>query len=173
MKRKFITLAMIGALSFNAVAEELSGDQSDACAAILCLSSGERPGECAAPLARYFGINRKKFQDTVNARKDFLSLCPISTSDPNMDSLENAIANGAGRCDAASLNASQSTVVYVDRCTSGYIGDFCEQVPVTVINPTLPDYCSAYNQHGYTYQVGAATYVGNPMEGGQWVTASK
>ena len=38
---------------------ELSGDTKLACEAILCLSSGTRPGECGPALSRYFGISKK------------------------------------------------------------------------------------------------------------------
>ncbi|WP_368044266.1 TrbM/KikA/MpfK family conjugal transfer protein [uncultured Bilophila sp.] len=41
---------------------ELSGDTKLACEAILCLSSGTRPGECGPALSRYFGISKKKME---------------------------------------------------------------------------------------------------------------
>ncbi len=73
--------------------DELTGDTRYACEALLCLSSGIRPGECSPSLSRYFGITRKKWKDTLNARRDFLRLCPVS-SDPGMPSLVEAIVNG-------------------------------------------------------------------------------
>lgn len=175
MKLKLLTLALITSLSTAALAEgqKLTTDESDACAAVLCLSSGKRPDECNPPLARYFGIHFKNPQDTINARKDFLALCPTSNDDTQMKSLESAIANGAGRCDAAALNSSQTKVVYVQRCDSNgsFLGEGgCWEEPVTVIDPSLPDYCSTYSQHGYTYRVGTATYVGDPLNGGHWTT---
>lgn len=39
---------------------ELTGDTKLACEAILCLSSGKRPGECGPALSRYFGISHKE-----------------------------------------------------------------------------------------------------------------
>ena len=82
---------------------ELTGTVKLACEALLCLSSSSRPGECSPSLDHYFGIKKDKWSDTLDARKDFLNLCPAS-SEPGMPSLVNAIADGAGFCDAASLN---------------------------------------------------------------------
>lgn len=47
-----------------------------ACEAVLCLSSPTRPGECAASISHYFGIVMSKPWKTVQARKNFLKLCP-------------------------------------------------------------------------------------------------
>lgn len=82
---------------------ELTGTVKLACEAILCLSSSTRPGECSPSLDHYFGIKKDKWSDTLDARKSFLRLCP-AVSEPGMSSLVNAIADGAGFCDAASLN---------------------------------------------------------------------
>ena len=80
----------------------LTGDVRTACEAILCLSTGERPHECSAPLRRYFSIKHKKLHDTIKARKNFLQLCP--SDDAGMHGFIDALANGAGRCDADELN---------------------------------------------------------------------
>ena len=39
-----------------AQAEELTGDTKLACEALLCLSSGTRPGECNESIKKYFSI---------------------------------------------------------------------------------------------------------------------
>ena len=83
---------------------ELSGDTKLACEAILCLSSGTRPGECGPALSRYFGISKKKWKDTVRARRNFLNQCPTVGEDASMPTLVDAIVNGAGRCTAELLN---------------------------------------------------------------------
>lgn len=62
----------------NFEADLLSGDTKSACEAILCLSSAERPEECAPSLNRYFSINAKKWKDTIKKRENFLKLCPAS-----------------------------------------------------------------------------------------------
>lgn len=172
LKKNLFFLVLMATVG-GASADPLSGDQSDACAALLCLSSGQRPSECSGPLARYFSINHKKLQDTINARKNFLSICPITSADPQLESLKDAVANGAGRCDASSLNESNTSVVYIERCGDNSEGYGCWQEPMTVINPNLPDYCASYVQHGYTYKVNTITYVGNPMEGGHWINIAQ
>lgn len=58
--------------------DELTGDIRLACEALLCLSSSERPNECAPSLSRYFSISAKKWKDTVKKRRNFLNLCPTS-----------------------------------------------------------------------------------------------
>jgi hypothetical protein len=111
MKKKFFVVAALvaalGAGASTANAQDvLSGDTRLACEAILCLSSGTRPSECAPSLSRYFGINKKKFSDTIKARLNFLELCPVASQSPEMRSLVSAISRGAGRCDAPSLNST-------------------------------------------------------------------
>lgn len=140
----------------------LTGDTRLACEAILCLSSSIRPGECTPSLARYFGINRRKFSDTIRARLNFLDLCPVASQTAEMRSLVAAISRGAGRCDAASLN---QTLVF---WSGGWQGGS------TYIGNRLPDYCAAYTGHQYTDFVTSGTlprYVGLPERGGYWVEA--
>ena len=125
-----------------------------ACEALLCLSSGTRPDACMPSLTRYFSISFRRWSDTVRARQNFLNLCPIVGRDTAMSSLTFAISNGAGRCDAASLNASLQ------------MGDESE----TYISNQLPDYCAAYIHHGYTdINDKTPVYLGDPMQGGYWV----
>ena len=103
---KFLTLLVLFLFPFAAQADnqELSGDTKLACEAILCLSSGTRPGECGPSLSRYFGISHKKWKDTVKSRRNFLNQCPTVGEDPSMPTLVEAILNGAGRCTADLLN---------------------------------------------------------------------
>lgn len=68
-------------LSNGSKVELLSGDKKTACEVILCLSSPHRPNECVPPLQRYFAIKFKKPWQTIQARKDFLNLCPQDNSD--------------------------------------------------------------------------------------------
>lgn len=109
MKRLAIFSALAATLcaSVPAQADDLfTGDVKLACEAVLCLSSGTRPSECAPSLQRYFSISMKKFSDTLKARKNFLNLCPAASQDENMVKLVDAITNGAGRCDYAALNST-------------------------------------------------------------------
>lgn len=139
----------------------LTGDVKLACEATLCLASGTRPQECMPSLRRYFSISYRRFVDTVRGRINFLKLCPSANQSPQMAALVEAIANGAGQCNAATLNVT--TLVMQ---TGG--GD-----SVTFISNQLPDYCSAYLGNQYT-NLGGSTpkYVGSPLRGGYWVNAS-
>jgi hypothetical protein len=182
-----------------AVAEEIfTGDKRLACEALLCLSSGVRPGECNPALSRYFSITHKKPGKETNMRKSFLELCPAASENAEMRNLTDAIANGAGRCDANYLNRThrQSVQVYActpqtttrqgrssgttrtpatpvsnqaaGRYTSDQPGMNCTPNTIRVINNRLPAYCVAYSGHEYTYQIGV-TYVGDRLHGGHWV----
>lgn len=62
----------------NAMADSLTGDAKDACEALLCLSSSDRPGECDPPIARYLSIVKRTAKKTAQARADFLKLCPVA-----------------------------------------------------------------------------------------------
>lgn len=151
----------------------LTGDPATACKVILCLSSGKRPEECNPPLEQFFSISRKHWSDTVNARRDFLKLCPSSndTSSTNMPALIDAMANGAGQCDPASLNRN---IAYVQKETcEGYGEDrYCQTIQIPVINPHEPSYCVAYTTNSNTYDLGVQ-YVGDPLKGGHWVAVSQ
>lgn len=152
------TLILAGALSLVTPAawsqSMFEGDTRLACEAILCLSSGNRPAACAPALSRYFGINLRRLSDTIRARRNFLSLCPSATADSGMTSLVDAIANGAGRCDAASLNAS------------GYNDSGAN----TQISNVAPTYCTALWGHPNTDASSLPPkYIGTPESSGRWV----
>lgn len=162
MKRLAITSALAAMLfaSVPASADEMfTGDVKLACEAVLCLSTGQRPNECAPSIQRYFSISMKKFSDTLKARKNFLNLCPASTQDQKMVALVDAITNGAGRCDYAALNSN--LMVW----SGGEDGR-------RYISNALPSYCTAYNGNAYT-DIKAPRYVGIPERGGFWVEADK
>lgn len=114
----------------------LTGDTRLACEAILCLSTGSRPSECNPSIKRYFSIKHDKMGDTIIARRDFLQKCPTGNEE-GMPQLINAIANGAGRCDAAALNKR------------GYMVGGREDRRF-VVNTQKPDYCKAYENHEWT-----------------------
>lgn len=163
---KKLSAALVGfAVAFGAAGEAaaqedlLTGDTRLACEAVLCLSSGTRPSECSPSLSRYFGIKKRKLSDTLEARLDFLEMCPASNQTPEMTGLVQAISRGAGRCDAASLNRSLTF------WNGGHDGQIH-------IGNQLPDYCTRYTGHEYTdLGDGEARYVGVPERGGHWVEA--
>ncbi len=142
--------------------EVMTGDTRLACEALLCLSSGTRPSECAPSLSRYFGINKRKFSDTIRARLNFLKLCPVSNQTPEMQSLVSAISRGAGSCDANALNLSLQSMREVQT------GEGVENR--VLIGNVMPDYCAAYTGHAYTdFEGSLPRYVGTPENGGYWV----
>ena len=136
----------------------LTGDTRLACEAVLCLATGTRPSECMPSLRRYFSISHRKLSDTIRGRLNFLNLCPVANQTPQMQSLVSAMANGAGRCDPASLN----TVLL---SWNNWNDD-----GRTFISNQMPSYCSAYTGHSYTDFAGTIPrYVGIPERGGYWV----
>ena len=186
MKQKLLSfligLNLIFAANTSFADEEiLTGDTKLACEAVLCLSSGDKPSECNPSLKRYFSINKKKMSDTIKARKNFLNMCPASNQE-GMPSLINAISQGAGRCDADELNRVNRKQVTVanpayKQCLSGKKGlnktKSCDSIPKTitkhVIENNHPSYCTAYFNHGWTYNLDSVKYVGDKMNGGKWV----
>lgn len=167
--RSIFAVAVVAATSFyigNAGAQGniLTGDTRYACEAIMCLATSKRPHECNPSLQRYFGINRKKPGDTVRDRIAFLNQCPAGNQTPQMQSFVTALANGAGRCDAASVNQVNQI---------GFFGE-ANGASRPYITDVLPDYCAVYVNHSYTG--GTMTlprYVGVPARGGYWVEASQ
>ena len=136
-----------------------TGDVRLACEAILCLASGSRPSECTPSLRRYFSISYRKLNDTIRARANFLRLCPASEQTPEMQSLVSAMADGAGRCDAQSLNLALFAWSGLDDSRT-YIGN------------RMPGYCLVYTGHAYTSTgdlapryVGAAECIGETTGG--------
>lgn len=143
----------------------LTGDAGLACAAILCLSASKPPHECDPALSRFFSIKMRKLSDTLDAREDFLTLCPAAGSSSQMSSLAKALARGAGRCDAATLNASLRYDLGPggDYGTTGY-----------AISDRLPSYCTAWIQHEYVrVSDDLPRYVGTPAADGFWVEANR
>ncbi|MBD8051095.1 TrbM/KikA/MpfK family conjugal transfer protein [Limnohabitans radicicola] len=132
----------------------LDGDEKLACEALLCLAASTRPAECVPSIRKYFSISFRLFKDTLRGRLNFLNLCPVVTL-PHMQSFKNALVNGAGRCDAASINQAN------------YQGDMDSGFRVENV---MPSYCVAYFGNGLV-QSGAPVYVGEPQFGGHWVEA--
>ncbi len=163
MRKILLTLAASCSLVDPVAAQDaFTGDVKLACEAILCLSSGTRPNECAPSLKRYFSISFSRFSDTIKGRTNFLKLCPAASQDNNMKSLVSAIANGAGRCDAQALNAQLMTQYSTDSSSQYSISD------------AMPVYCAAYTSHTYTKDLlsSQAVYVGTPERNGYWVERS-
>lgn len=147
-------------------------DEASACEAILCLSTGGPPGECASSLRKYFSINLSKPWKTIQARINFLKLCPSADSDPQMSTLIDAIGNGAGRCDAASLNQSLRRWTGVDgeyeisNQMPSYCADYFSHRYTTDVNSMMPRYVDKYVSRTYVDSDGITRYE---YAGGYWV----
>lgn len=151
------------------------GDEATACEVILCLSTGSPPGECAASLRRYFSINLSKPWKTIQARLNFLKLCPAAEQTPAMSSLVNAMANGAGRCDAATLNQVLRTWTGIDgqyeisNQMPSYCSDYYGHQYTSDMNNALPHYVDKYVVRTYVDSEGTTYYE---YDGGYWVDGS-
>lgn len=145
VKKTTLVLTTTMLIGSNIYANEiLSGDTRLACEAILCLSSGTRPGECSSSLARYFSIKFKKPWKTINARKAFLNLCPVQNN-TNVEDLvlKNLIddvlpASDPRQCTPEYLN-TQIETQRSDRKIVGYR-----------IKTTMPNFCYQLINHEYT-----------------------
>lgn len=168
---KAIGAAVLAASAVSPVMgdEVFTGDTRLACEALLCLSSSQRPGECSPSLERYFGINHKKWSDTLDARRSFLNMCPTAhDASANMPKLVEDIIHGAGRCDADFLNQTLRIQRERQVCTGWGEYQSCRTEIYYVIGNSLPSYCSAYWGNNYT-ELDKAKYVGVPDEDGRWV----
>ena len=140
MKNKLLTLSITisAALSNPAQAQAMfTGDIKSACEAVLCLAGsamGGSPSACIPPIRRYFMITASKPWKLLQARMDFLNLCPSAG-----EGTAYAIVQGAGNCDANALNSSQ-------RFTIGGGGD---EGGYSYISNAMPSYCTTfYNLSG-------------------------
>jgi len=118
MLKKKILASMTIALSalgfHSAQAQEMNRVTQLACEAVLCLSAPTRPAECAASISHYFGIVMSKPWKTVQARKNFLKLCPdVSEADANKAAVAATEQNeptgqSAGSSDTARTEGNQA-----------------------------------------------------------------
>jgi hypothetical protein len=141
----------------------LTGDMRLACEAILCLAGSAPPHECSPALSRFFSIKKRKLSNTLDARENFLALCPSSNASSQMSSLTKAMAHGAGRCDAKTLN--QTLARTIGGGDAGETG--------TMISDRMPSYCAAYIQHEYVQITDdLPRYIGKPEKDGFWAQAA-
>lgn len=147
-KQLLLSITLVFGTTGPAFATLLTGDTKLACETILCFSTGTRPSECTPPIKRYLSIKHKKGEDMLRAKADVLSLCP-SSKGPGMPALVNDIANGAGNCDASTLN---SRLLVTDESGS------------TSISNALPAECATYSTNPYVKL--NLRYSGEPSTGG-------
>ena len=149
--KKIILLVAILFGSLNAVEVDLlTGDMRLSCEAILCLSSSVKPGECQPSLNRFFSIKEKKWEDTLNARKAFLKLCPVGESGENDAEFkklrDNILVYISEPCNTEYLNSR------VEYKTKEICGERrCRHIPISArINPNLPKSCKLLQTSKYT-----------------------
>lgn len=160
----------------HAQGNELQGDERLSCGALLCLSHGAGRGEskCSEYLDKYFSIKFTRPDKTFEARRDFLNICPTSHNvKSNMPALINAIARGAGNCDAAYLNNLNKAYYEKKIVDKGWVkwsddDDTVRIERVEYIKNELPDYCKIYEDNEYTQGV-IPIYTGVEEEGGHFV----
>jgi hypothetical protein len=156
-QKMLCALALMASLGASAqqAPQVMEGDERLACEAILCLAASTRPAECVPSIRKYFSISFRLFSDTLRGRLNFLNLCPTGNA-PGMAPLKSALVNGAGRCDAASINVSN----WVGAADGG-----------GVVIDRMPEYCSAMASNSYVASPVLPRYVGTPERGGYWVEA--
>ena len=186
MRKPLLLLALLLPLALPARAQSpalFTGLTRLACEALLCLSSGSHPAACTPSLTYYFSLHKQFRTDlsTLTKRLNFLNLCPSASADTHMQSLTQAIARGAGYCDAASLNRNTyETTIRV--CPTRPRGspwwrqvdeEECSYQTVQAIDPHMPHHCSSYYQHGYIApgDLKPPRYVGQPGHDGRWQAA--
>ena len=138
---------------------QLDDDQTTACEVLMCLSTSKRPEQCRPPVEKFLRIQYRYLTDTLQARKNFLHLCPSTNQNSAMSAYADAVASGAGQCDAAALNGMTTAL--------GGAGDSGEYA-IGVSN-RMPAYCIAYASSAFADLAGTLPlYVGAPGTGGFW-----
>lgn len=162
MKKKILASVILIPLlnPLNAIdlsqVKALGGEQGDACGALLCLAGGMMGGACAPYIAKYFAIKLKKPWKTLQARKQFLALCPTASipSDNNKEfnDWENDILpNLDDDCTQESLNRDEKSKQPIkeelkenDKGVLTKVGIYGYR-----INPTPTHSCQLLMQHNY------------------------
>lgn len=159
MKKIFISLLALGIInSANALdLQVLTGDTRLACEAMLCLASPTKPSECSNALAKFFSIKFKKPWKTIQARQNFLNLCPVDSADSEMLKYKNQIlANLDSDCSVTTLNNRiEKKVLRIERvCRSSGAGNGYSCVDVKIygyrINPQPTNSCRLLASSAYT-----------------------
>lgn len=142
--------------------KELTGNVKYACEAILCLSTGSKPNECAPSIKKFFSIWDKKPWKIPEKRFNFLALCPVGSASVNSSSLGasraemveymNILAHGATACSANHLNKTNYRWVTLESCSwnQGHESYSCRTYRAKQIQQTLPKICNIYKNHRFT-----------------------
>lgn len=152
-------------------ADELTGDTRLACEAILCLSSGEKPHECDPSIKRYFSIKARKWKDTVNARRNFLKLCPVGDDGENDSEFrklrDDILVNVSDPCDLNTLNSMVEYSEYQNYdCYWDGDSEICKYG--VRISPKLPKSCQLLGSSKYTNVKPKYVCDGNYVSQSDW-----
>ncbi|CUU72433.1 cpp45 [Campylobacter hyointestinalis subsp. hyointestinalis] len=158
--KKAVLILSLGVIFVSRLFGEdiLTGDRRTACEVLLCLSSGTRPSECNPPLARFFSIKFKKPWKTLQARRNFLKLCPTDTG----DTAEDLVMSDYKEILANSEDPNQCTPPYLNQqLQNGRVSYSLDNRYYKTqgyqnndngvrINPNMPSFCYALINHQYT-----------------------
>ncbi|EPH09883.1 hypothetical protein HMPREF9309_00520 [Campylobacter ureolyticus ACS-301-V-Sch3b] len=154
MKKNIILKALMGSIALVSFtnAGELTGDVKLSCEAILCLSSSVKPGECQPSLDRFFSIKERKWEDTINARKSFLKLCPTDGADQKDTEFkrlrDDILVYISEPCNIEYLNTRVEYKYKIE-----YVGERMRKRKIATharINPNLPESCKLLKTSKYT-----------------------
>ena len=174
-----VILFICNTLQAEVKIEYLSGDTRSACEALICLASPVKPPECASAIARYFAIKFKKPWETLQARKNFLNLCPTNNKDLNLKNYKTGIFAFVDlECTIPSLNARVETKRDAFKKTICHYDVDGEQVCRVVdkigfrINPNLTNSCkllasSHYSDYRLKYTCNNKFYTKEEWESGK------
>lgn len=154
MKIKLMSIVLVMLLFSNLKAiklDYLSGDTRYACEAMLCLASPVKPPECSAAIARYFAIKFSKPWKTIQARRNFLNLCPVDNSDTEMLKYKNEVLSYLdGECSLEELNKRvEKKLLWVERVCKDSVCEEIEHYGYR-INPELTKSCYLLQSSSYT-----------------------
>ena len=177
MKKKiliisFIALSVISSLKAVEI-QTLTGDTKLACEALLCLSSPTRPSECMPALRKYFSIHFKKAWKTVQARKDFLNLCPAGSSSKEMLSQVNSLSQIDGYCTTQELNSNIEKIQSGSYKSCNKDGNNCTEIKIYSyrISPKMTRNCQiltsmSYNDYNFKYTCDGKFYTKEDWDNG-------
>ncbi|MBZ7980324.1 hypothetical protein AVBRAN12640_07905 [Campylobacter sp. RM12640] len=139
-------------IASNLFANTFTGEVKTACEVLLCLSTPNKPSECAAPLKHFFSIKHKKFWKTLDLRRSFLNLCPTGSTDnieddAIMTDLKEAIINIPHECTPEVFNRQYeySTKQVFNESSNSY-----EDIKLIRITKNIPKTCVRFINNKYT-----------------------
>lgn len=140
LKRIIASVALVlpALAAQKANAQDLSAMASLACEATLCLSTGQPPTECTPSLNKYFSIVFSKPWKTIQARGNFLKLCPDVQAGDAQRTAEQSVTQSE-RDEAANAPADEP------EASDAQLGTAAAQPPKEQIQAALDSLMPVYN----------------------------